>query len=235
MHRNLTPHTLKCVIAFATMLAISMASASASLITTLNFTDGNWTVFKSGNGGHNNSTFGSNFLEAHHRSTGNQSSGERLTANLTGSISTVGFENITLQFSGLTQETLEWNANMTTAAVSNADGLRIFGTGVEINANQANDISGTPAEAEFAAGTTFPTAAFGSDFAFDASADNGSISNLTFRLQVNNSNERLRVSNVQIFGDSVPIPEPSHAGLLALLCGGAIVMIRRREARQRKW
>lgn len=199
------------------------AQAQASLITTLDFSDtSTWAVTFTDSGGVNDSTVSGGTITA---DKSGSLGGARVFVNLIGSISTAGFQNITIGFDGQATE-LEWNGNLSNV-VNNTDGLLIFGDGVNINANTNNDISGTAAEGEFTAGTTFPTANFNSGFSFAASVDNGTISNLAFTLQVNAGNEELSLSNVQIFGDVIAVPEPTTF----LMFGAALVGLGYRRRR----
>ena len=207
--------------------------AEAALITTVDFSDGGtWSTTLSNSGSATNESqvvggVGGSIVADKSGSAG----GVRIEVDLVGSISTAGFENITLGFEGFSVGGLEWNGNLN-GGVASSDGLRIVGSGVEINANSLNDISGTAAEVDFDAGEVFPTANFNSDFSFDASANNGSITDLTFTLQVNSNDEIFTLSDVRIYGDSVAaIPEPSSVLLLSVASIAGIVVLRRRRTK----
>ena len=209
-------------ITFAFLAVATMNTrVDAAVIANLNFTDGNWTTSFTQSGGTNESSVTATTITADKSGT---AGGVRATVTLTGAISTVGFENITISFFG-SADNLEWNGNLQNP-VNSTDGLRIVGSGVEINSNTPS-ISGTDAETEFTNGTTFPTLNFGSDFSFDPSVDNSSITSLEFILQVNANDETISVSNVQILGDPiVVVPEPSAVGLV---CLGAVGWVARRR------
>ena len=202
------------------------SDAKAGLITTFDFTDGNWaTTFTEFDTAVNESTVTAATITA---DKGSGSGGVRVEVDLVGSISTLGFTDLTLQFFGDTASTLEWNADMS-SGVSAADGLRIFGSGIDINANGSNDLSGTAEEGQFDVGTIFPTSEFGTGFAFDPSVGNGSLSDLKFLLQVNAAAEVLSISSVQLHGNAVP--EASELALLGLGLAG-LATHRRRPSRR---
>ncbi|MEZ6042583.1 MAG: PEP-CTERM sorting domain-containing protein [Planctomycetaceae bacterium] len=214
--------SLKQIAFLAGVLIFNDAMCYGDVITSLDFSDaGLWSVsLTESNSAENSSSVTGGTLQAAKKAG---SGGVRLSVDLIGAISTVGYQNIRLAFQGQSADTLEWNANMT-AAVASTDGLRIFGSGVDINANSLNDLTGTAAELDFQNGEFFPTSNFGSDFTFSPSTANSSITNLSFLLQVNADAEKLTLSNVQILGDMIPasVPEPSSIGLIFLGCIGYV-------------
>ncbi len=216
-------HTLAAITFAILAVATVNTRVEAAVIANLDFTNGNWTSSLSASGGTNDSSVTATTITA---DKSGSAGGVRVTVALTGAISTIGFENITISFFG-SAEDFEWDGNLQNP-VSSSDGLRIVGSGVEINANSLNDLTGTDAETEFSNGTTFPTLNFGSDFSFDPSVDNSSITSLEFILQVNAGTEVLSVSNVQILGDPiVVVPEPSAVGLIFFGTVGWIARRRR--------
>lgn len=220
---------------FVAALIVFPRFAEAALIHEVNFTDGNWTVSLSEPGGApSNNASGVTASTITANETGEATAAARIVVSLTGSISTVGFENISIAFFGDANGGLEWNADFSDPNDEVGDGIRIVGSGVEINANSLNDIDtgAALAEAEWDAGTAFPTANFGSDFDFDASVSNSSLTSLVFFLQVNTDEETVAISNVVITGDPIssPVPEPSTFLLCGLGSLGLLTMRRRRES-----
>jgi hypothetical protein len=150
---------------------------------------------------------------------------------LIGSISTIGFEDIVLEFNGLTTGQ-NWNGNLSNP-VASSDGLLIVGSGVSVNANSSNDISGTAAETDFLSGTDFPNGNFGGvaleDFTFESTFDDSTISDLTFVLQINSNTEELTLSGVGISGTAIAVPEPGTVSSLVLVASSTVLMRRRRS------
>ena len=208
-------------------------SADAALITTVNFNDDIWQVNLSESGtAQNTSSYSADSMSAR---KGNGAGGTRIeiALNAGSSLSTVGFQNISIAFSGLTQGILEWNGDLS-GGVASTDGLSVVGSGVAINANVLNDISGTPAADEFASDgvvpTSFPTANFHSDFSFGTSVNNSSINDLLFILQVNAKDEQLTISKIQILGDPIAtVAEPGSFLAFAILSTFGLAMHRRRN------
>ena len=217
------------------LLAFSLTActeASGALITTLNFADAaTWQTTLASTGGTNDSNVAGGTINLG-KSGG--AGGNRITVDLIGSIPTVGFENITIAFDALADTDFEYNANLT-APVASSDGFLITGSGVSIGGD-VDSVAGV--EAEFEAGTTFPSALFQNgttvggapvSFEFATSADNSSITSLTFVLQTNANAEDFTLSNVQILGDVIAVPEPASFAALAF-CGLGVVIRRRRRA-----
>ncbi|EMB18590.1 hypothetical protein RE6C_00659 [Rhodopirellula europaea 6C] len=148
-----------------------------------------------------------------------------------GSISTIGFEDIVLEFTGLTSGQ-NWNGNLSNP-VASSDGLLIVGSGISVNANSSNDISGTAAETDFLSGASFPNANFAgsalADFTFEDTFDDSTISDLTFVLQINSNSEELTLSGVGISGTAIAIPEPGTVSSLALVASSTVLMRRHRS------
>ncbi|TWU47515.1 hypothetical protein Poly51_53150 [Rubripirellula tenax] len=219
---------LKRLLAAGLLSVFGCGFARADLITTFDFLDGRWASVLTASGGNNDSTVTSSAITvAKSGSTG----GVRVAVNLTGSISTVGFENIRLEFFGNANGTaeFEWNGNLT-GAVASTDGFRIIGSGVEINANALNDISGTAAETDIDSGSVFMSGGnLSGSFVFLPSANNGSISDLSIILQSNAGTETLALSNFQLFGDVVAVPEASTFALGLAAAAGGFVRLRRRR------
>lgn len=160
--------------------------------------------------------------------------GTRLTLSLFDTISTVGFENITIGFTLNSGDVIEWDGTLTNP-VNARDGFRLAGDGVEINANAVNDLSGDESEVEIATGGIVQSATEGSlrltsssqaDFTFDSSVDNSQISNLEIILQVNANAETLLLTNLIVSGDA--IPEPAISLLLAF-SASSVLLLRKRS------
>ncbi|WP_430451034.1 PEP-CTERM sorting domain-containing protein [Rhodopirellula europaea] len=225
----------KFILISALFVLLQSDNSSADLITTLDFNDAaTWsvTLSESNETVQNNSFVSGGTILADEGSSDGANAGVRISVDLIGSVSTVGFENITIAFQGLSGGGLEYDGDLV-GSVGDSDGLRIVGSGVEINANSLSSINSTDAESDFESGAVFPNANFNSDFSFDSLVDDSSISDLTFVLQVNVGAETLQVSNVQIFGDSVTaVPEPSALlglGSAFAMCGGLTAFRRRRR------
>ncbi|TWU00783.1 PEP-CTERM sorting domain-containing protein [Stieleria varia] len=213
---------------FAVAIFSLSAEANAALLTTLDFTDTNWTTTLSGSGDANNLSTATATTIMADKSSG--SGAAQILVELTGSISTLGFQDITVGFDGAA-EGLEWDANFANP-INSSDGFRIFGSGVEINGNSLNDLTGTTIETDFENGpTTFPNVNFDADFTFDSSVDNSSITSMTFILRINANPETLSVANVQIFGNPISstVPEPSSLAVAIGLIGCTCMMRRRKN------
>ncbi len=196
---------------------ILLITSKAAVVATLNFDDTIWTQTFTETGGNNDSIVAGGTITA---DKSGSAGGVQIRVTLNGSISTLGFENITLGFDGSTVGVLEWDASGG-GAVTASDGIHIVGSGVTID---SNGISGTTAATDFTNGSTFPTSNFGSDFAFDTSVDNSAINSLTFTVRVNAGPEEISLSNVQILGNVVP--EPSSVLLLTF---GSIALLAKRR------
>lgn len=190
-------------------LLITSISAKGAVITTFNFEDIIWSTSLTETGGNNESTVVGDTLTA---DKSGATGGVQITATLNSPISTVGYKNIVISFDAVSTGDLEWNATGA-VPVEADDGLFIIGDGVIVDTNGINN---TAAETDFDNGSSFPTANFASDFAFDSSVDDSAINNLTIRVRVNAGTEILSISNVQISGDPVLVPEPSSTLLLGL-------------------
>lgn len=224
---------IKLVLPILTVLLFQGDFAHAAIISTLDFSDATtWSVTLTESNGsvQNNSSVTGGSILADEGSSGGANAGVRITVDLVGSISTAGFENISLSFFGLAGGGLEYDADLETT-VSDSDGLRILGSGVDVNANSLNSINNTDAEDDFDAGTVFPSPNLASDFVFDSSVGDSVITDLTFVLQVNVGQETLQVSSVQILGDAVAVPEPGCCFAFGVLCaGGVITSLRKRKS-----
>ena len=215
-------------------LAGASQHASAALITTFDFEDGRWQTSLTESGSATNLSFISG--DSISVAKGSGSGGSRIDVSLRfgESISTVGFDSISLRFDALALGTLEWNGDLM-APVASSDGIRFFGSGLEINANAINDLTGTTAEAEFASDgvqpTAFPSANFHSGFQFDGATGDSAIHDLTFRLQVNASSEQVTISNVQLHG--TPIESVSEPRSLFSLAGMSLFLLWRNRRRAR--
>jgi hypothetical protein len=215
------------VVVFATQ------HASAALITAFDFEDGRWQTTLSESGtAMNESTVSAGSISV---AKGSGSGGSRIDVRLRmgESISTVGFELISLRFQAIALGTLEWNGDLTTS-VASTDGIRFFGSGLEINANAINDLTGTAAELEFASDglhpNAFPSANFQSGFQFHGETGNSAIHDLTFRLQVNARSEQVTISNVQLHG--TPIESVSEPRSLVSLAGMSMILLWRNRLRR---
>lgn len=216
-----------CVVVFATQ------HASAALITAFDFEDGRWQTTLSESGtAINESTVSAGSISV---AKGSGSGGSRIDVRLRlgESISTVGFDSVSLRFDAIAFGTLEWNGDLTTS-VTSTDGIRFFGSGLEINANAINDLTGTAAELEFASDgvrpNAFPSANFQTGFQFHGGTANSAIHDLTFRLQVNAGSEQVTISNVQLHG--TPIESVSEPRSLVSLAGMSLIVLWRNRRRR---
>ncbi|WP_039961061.1 PEP-CTERM sorting domain-containing protein [Rhodopirellula europaea] len=209
---------------------VCYSGLQAAAIATFDFSDAaTWQVTLESSGDANNLGSASGDSISIDKSSG--SGGARITVDLIGSISTIGFEDIVLEFTGLTSGQ-NWNGNLSNP-VASSDGLLIVGSGISVNANSSNDISGTAAETDFLSGASFPNANFAgsalADFTFEDTFDDSTISDLTFVLQINSNSEELTLSGVGISGTAIAIPEPGTVSSLALVASSTVLMRRHRS------
>lgn len=191
------------------LIGLTPLALPAGLIQTVNFFDGNWDFSLSeSDGAVNDSKVSVTFPPLATRITAEKASGSggvRISAFLTGSISTAGYDNIRLSFV-TTSSGLEWNGDLT-SAVSASDGLLVTGSGISVVNDGPRDLI------------------------FDSSVADGEITDLSFTLQVNALNEFLSLSRIEIFGETLGstavVPEPTSLAFLA--CGVCPLMLRRRR------
>lgn len=158
---------------------------------------------------------------------GSGSGGVRLTATLIGSLSTVGFNDIFLTFTNSAAGGMEFDG-INLAAVNSTDGFIVASTqGLSFTTNTASGLFKTALEP----GTTWnPTNAitFGQDLTFDSSAENGSITNLVFILQVDANAEVVSLSGITLNGTAIASPSvPEPAGLTLAASALGLCVLRR--------
>jgi hypothetical protein len=140
-----------------------------------------------------------------------------VTATLIGTIDTTGFTDLELSFTNTIIDNLEYDATSGTYG-SAGDGFLITSSqSISFDTSGAN---GGAFETALDPGapvmwTPALAATHSQDLEFDATAENGSISNLIIRLQVNATAERIDLTSFEVNGTA--IPEPGAA-----LCGGLV-------------
>ena len=226
---------MRSFLAVLSVVTVATDQVSADIIATFDFSDAIWDVqvteFGSPVDDGSGVVLGGTGLEADR--TGGAGGSIYVNATLTGSISTSGFENIALEFTSDGSSQTAWDAG-TVFGSTTGDGFRVMsGQGVDFDTRGAGTAfetlldgfgtSWTPATA--AGQTPGPT-----DLEFDASVNNGSVTDLTFELQVNSSNDFVRLRTVMLTGDmiTVGVPEPSVIAVLALITVGVIGRVQRR-------
>ena len=199
-------------------------SAKAALVHTIDFSDGamwnvNTTLIGSATDPGAGVIGGGGGLRA---TKGNGTGALLVEATLIGTIDTTGFHSLQLFFTNSGAGTKEFDA--------------VFGTsgdGFDITSTEGVDFDTIGAAGGFLTslntGQTWnPTnaATAGQDLTFDAIVDNGSITNLVIRLQVNANPEIIDLTGFQIMGT----PEPSSMALMGVGLLSALGVRRRRRA-----
>ncbi len=208
------------------ILAACGSTASAALVDTIDFNDGNWNVVVTTfgasptDGGSGATVDGSGLVVDENSVSDLSSNGVLVTATLTGSIDTTGFHNLQLFFSN---------------SGDNEDHDQVFGTsgdGFDITSTAGISFDTNGAAGAFLTdlnnGTDWdPTnaATRGQDLNFGASVNNSSITNLVIRLQVNANDEIINLNGFQLMGT----PEPSSMALMGVGLLGAFGASRRRK------
>lgn len=233
MKFNAGPTMTRMIIPVTLLILLSANNvANAGVITTLDFSTSDWnvgvTILGSALNNGSGVTLGGNGLRADR--TGTAGGGIYVLVTLSGTISTVGYQNIKLEFVSDGSSTNRWDS--TRVFGSTGDGFRISSSeGIDFETKGAHtafetklDASGTFWDTTTAAGMTpGPT-----DLQFSSAVDNSLITDLTFQLQVNDTNDFIRIRSVNITGDELTgVPEPSVLSFLTLLTGCFTIARRR--------
>jgi len=208
------------VAVFLTAIGVHHPVANGDLISTFDFNDGNWdvqvTTFDGGVDDGSGVVSNTSLFADRDSGTG----GVLVTATLTGTISTVGFNDVTLSFT-----------NTNTAGNLEYFGTTVFGSngdGFSIQSSQGISFDTTGASSGFEilldAGTAWNTtnaSGQSQDLQFASSVNNSSVSNLTIQLQVDAESEAHTLSAFSLNGTAVP--EPSSFLFLGVV--GCVVTI----------
>lgn len=219
------------VIVTATCLLV--APADAATITTFDFSDNStWdvdiTTFGSPTGtGSSGVTGGGTGLNVDKVGGTSVNDGVTVTATLIGSISTVGFENISLSFAQGTNGDVEFSA---------PNGFGVAGDGFLIVSSQGISFDATAADPAFEnildAGQTWThdyAELVAQDLQFDVGLNNSALTNFQIQMQVDVISEEIDLSNFTLHGTVVP--EPSSLALAAMGLVGGLLLLRRRRGR----
>jgi len=214
------------------LISLTSISSEATVIHNLNFNDSIWSETLTVSGMPTNPNSNLSEISADgttitaDEGSGGAGSGVRIVVALNTPLSTVGYENIEIVFTGSVSGALEYDTLATN--VSDDDGFSIIGDGVNIITDGIEDTAAETDLLNSPGGTVFSSSSTSltGSYAFNSSADNSAITNLVFTAQVNATTEVINISNVQIVGDAVPEP---HVSLLAALSSLAIVSRRRRN------
>lgn len=215
-----------------TLLSLSVYAGScrADIITTINFDDAIWDIqaIETASdliGAQSGSQFSGNSLTAEKDTT--DGGAVIVTATLTGTISTIGFENIQLEFTQQSSN-LEYDASNfsdgsgDSFAITSSEGLNFSTLGASSAFETALDQFGD-------VWTEANASTFGQTLSFDATVNNGTISSLVVQLKVNGSSpaELTRIGNLTLTG-SVATPEPRAICFWLLGTAGFVVFRRTR-------
>lgn len=174
----------------------SFSKASAALVYTIDFTDGKWQINGNIGGSGDEGTNHGSTATSLTADTDNTWVGIRAMLASGQSIDTTGFKDLVLTFNSTTDDpdtTMAWDFSWQ----NDTDGYHVSSSqGFSFRSNSGSD-PGSP------------------DQMFDATADDGAITNLRFRLQANDPTEEIELSGFTITGTPLSVPEPSSI----LLCG----------------
>jgi hypothetical protein len=194
------------------------ATAQADLVTTFDFNDTSmWMVSVSTAGNMTDSGSGVVGSGATLAIDGSGIGSILLTATLIGAINTAGFTDLTLSFAnnttagGLEFHTLQFGGQVGDGFAISSDHGISFDTGIADDTFEAVLDGGATWDATTAA-------VYGQDLAFDASVNNGMITDLDIRMQVDVASEEFELSAFQVSGTVAAVPEPTAFAFGGLVC-----------------
>ena len=231
----------RCLPILLAILTCAMPTSQADVITTFDFSEAIWNVSVSEFGNPVDASSGITLGGAGLLANRSGASGGSIyvLATLVGSISTVVFQKVALEFISDGSVSTAWDAN-TIFGSTTGDGFRISSSqGVDFSTVGANPTfeglldgtatSWTPTTASAPNLSPGPT-----DLEFSPAVDNGAVTNLTLQLQVNALSDYVRIRNFTLTGDpfvaSAAVPEPGSFFTLVLICTGYVASRRSRHA-----